>query len=226
MARSRQSGLSLVEMMVGIAVGLIVVAAASLMVAGQLADNRRLLLETQLQQDLRAAADLISRELRRAGFWRDVHRSTAAAAELQGRLENPYRAVSPEPGTDSTDLVSFSYADRQRTENNSVDDDERLGFRLNGITLETQLGNGNWQALTDPAVMRVTQFVVQPLLQEVTLECALACSPGGSVCPPRQQLRSYAIDIRAEAVHDSRVQRSIRTLVRLRNDLLIGECRD
>ena len=56
-ARAAQRGLSIVEMMVGIAVGLIVVAAATLMVAGQLADNRRLLLETQVQQDLRASAD-------------------------------------------------------------------------------------------------------------------------------------------------------------------------
>jgi len=35
----------------------------------QLGDNRRLLLEAQMQQDMRTAADLISRDLRRAGYW-------------------------------------------------------------------------------------------------------------------------------------------------------------
>ncbi len=53
--------------MVGIAVGLFIVAGATMVVTTQLGDNRRLLLETQLQQDLRATADIITRELRRAG---------------------------------------------------------------------------------------------------------------------------------------------------------------
>ncbi len=66
--RFSQAGLSLVEMMVGIAVGLIVVAGASLMMTSQVTQNSRLLQETQIQQDLRAAADLMMRDLRRAGF--------------------------------------------------------------------------------------------------------------------------------------------------------------
>ena len=68
-ARGRMRGLSLVELMVGVAVGLFVVAAAALMASGQLSDNRRLLLETQLQQDLRATVDIVTRELRRTGYW-------------------------------------------------------------------------------------------------------------------------------------------------------------
>ena len=59
-------GLSLIELMVGIAVGLFIVAAATVLVSGQLGENRRLMLDTQLQQDLRATADIITRELRRA----------------------------------------------------------------------------------------------------------------------------------------------------------------
>ncbi|MBL0296208.1 MAG: hypothetical protein IPQ21_03185 [Betaproteobacteria bacterium] len=54
--------------MVGITVGLFIVAAAAMLVTTQLGDNRRLLLETQVQQDLRATADIITRELRRAGL--------------------------------------------------------------------------------------------------------------------------------------------------------------
>ena len=68
-ARRRQRGLSIVELMVGMAIGLFVVAAASMLVVTQLSDNRRLTLETQVQQDLRATADIITRELRRAGHW-------------------------------------------------------------------------------------------------------------------------------------------------------------
>lgn len=66
-AMARQRGLSLVELLVGISVGLFVLAGATLLLSTQLGDNRRLLLETQLQQDLRATMDIITRELRRAG---------------------------------------------------------------------------------------------------------------------------------------------------------------
>jgi len=68
-SRGTQGGLSMVELMVGVAVGLFVVAGATVAVSNQLGDNRRLMLETQIQQDLRATADLIAKDLRRAGYW-------------------------------------------------------------------------------------------------------------------------------------------------------------
>lgn len=213
-------GLSVVEMMVGIAIGLVIVAAATLMVAGQLADNRRLLLETQLQQDLRAAADLVTRELRRAGYWKDVQRSTATPA-LTTRTTNPYAAI------DVLDNgLSFSHADKDRADDGVITNDEQLGFRLNRDAVESLLGGGNWQQLTDPAVLKVTRFVLGMRVDPVVLECPLACSPGATVCPPVQQLRTVTIDIAGEAAQDPRVQRSLRSVVRVRNDAIVGECRD
>ncbi|MCA1416895.1 prepilin-type N-terminal cleavage/methylation domain-containing protein, partial [Bradyrhizobium sp. NBAIM20] len=61
-------GLGLIELMVGITVGLIVAAGASLVAVNQINEHRRLMLEIQVQQDLRTAADLVQQELRRAGF--------------------------------------------------------------------------------------------------------------------------------------------------------------
>ena len=56
-ARRPPRGVSIVELMVGITIGLFILAAATVMLTSQLADNRRLLLEAQVQQDLRATAD-------------------------------------------------------------------------------------------------------------------------------------------------------------------------
>ena len=91
--RRAARGFSLVELMVGIAVGMFVVAAAAIMTSGQLTENRRLLLETQLQQDLRAAADIVARDLRRTGFW-IVARSGVPAPAGGTIAANPYGAVS------------------------------------------------------------------------------------------------------------------------------------
>ena len=61
-AATSQRGMSLVELMVGITVGLFIVAAATTLMANQLSDNRKLLVETQIQQDLRASMDIITRQ--------------------------------------------------------------------------------------------------------------------------------------------------------------------
>ena len=85
----RQRGLSIVELMVGVAIGLFVVAAASMLVVTQLSDNRRLTLETQVQQDLRATADIITRELRRAGHWGKARDGVWYRGQCGGRSRQP-----------------------------------------------------------------------------------------------------------------------------------------
>lgn len=226
MAR-RQRGLSIVELLVGIAVGLVVVAAATIMVAAQLADNRRLLLETQIQQDLRTTADLIARDLRRAGFWYDAPRGTAAGGAALGMLPNPYAAVAPADGAASAAELTYVYAHPSRTaDDNVVNDDEVYGFRLRNGVVESQLGRGNWQALTDAAALKVTRFLVTAHQESTPLPCPRACSPGGTPCPPVQSVRAYTIDIAGQATSDAEVRRSVRSHVRLRNDLVVGECRE
>ena len=226
-AAGRQRGLSIVELLVGVAVGLVVVAAATMMVSTQLADNRRLLLETQLQQDLRATADLVSRDLRRAGFWWNAQRRTVAgAAAAAGPLDNPYTAVLPADKGEVAQAVTYQYAHPNKVDDNLINDDERLGYRLSNGVIQTQLGAGNWQALTDAGALKITQFDITADTQDVPLACHLACSPGGTVCPPVQTVRSYTIDIAGEAVSDAAVKRSVRSHVRLRNDTIVGECRD
>lgn len=48
-ARRSDRGFTIVELMIGIAVGLFVVSGAALMFTSHLDDNRRLILETQIQ---------------------------------------------------------------------------------------------------------------------------------------------------------------------------------
>ena len=100
-------GLSLVELMVGITIGLIVVAGATLLTATQLSDNRRLLLETQVQQDLRAAADIIAREVRRGGYNAFAHSLTWDPDQpaLQP-IANPYRGLALNNGPE---VVTYRY---------------------------------------------------------------------------------------------------------------------
>jgi type IV pilus assembly protein PilW len=193
----------------------------------QLTDNRRLLVETQVQQDLRATADLIARDLRRAGFWWNAQRASAQGSGAAGTMANPYTDLLPADDGDTAQEVTYRYAHPNQVDDDAVADDERLGYRLRNSVIETQLGAGNWQAITDSGALKVTTFNVSLNKQDVPLACHLACSPGGgSVCPPVQSVRAYTIAIEGEAASDPAVKRSVRSHVRLRNDLIIGECRD
>ena len=217
-----QRGLTMVELLIGMAVGLFIVAAATSLMTGNLRENRNLLIESRLIQDLRTAADVITRDLRRAGYWA----AATAGVRIEGGaavLANPYVDVTPVGA--SADNTSFRFS-RDATENNTVDSNEQFAFRLRNGAVELQLGAGNWQALTDANTLTITEFSVTPTVEEVSLAsfCGAPCPAGSSTCPPRQQVRSLAVVIGGRATGDARITRTVRSLVRLRNDPIIGAC--
>ncbi len=215
-------GLSIVELMVGIAVGMFVLAGAAMVVTNQLTDNRRLLLETQIQQDLRAAMDIITRDVRRSGYWSDAYKAVSPTVTAVG---NPYTPAGV--FATNADTLAYTYShdyDRLIDENNTVDAHEQNGFTLNATrhTLDVQLAAGNFQALTDPDVVRITRFNAAFTTTPVDLPTCAAppCAAVNAACGGNSQLliRSVTLTIEGEAVHDPSVKRSLTSTVRLRND--------
>lgn len=208
--RAKQAGLSLVELLVGIAVGLFVVAASAMLVANQLSSNRRLLLETQIQQDLRASADIITREIRRAGY------SLAMDAWVwPGNVDasNPNQVIDLPSATE----VSFKY-------NRAAGENGPYGFRFDtaSSSIQTLLAGSGWQELTDRRTLKVTAFAITDQSPPATrLPCPKLCADGTKNCWPTHRVRDYRIDITGEAVHDAAVQRTLSTNVRLRNDAVV-----
>ena len=217
------AGFSLIELLVGLASGLFVVAAAIGLLTSHLQENRALVVETRLMQELRSAADRITRDLRRAGYWGDA---TAAVWQPDSASRvNPYLALAPTAAASNS--ASFRYS-RDPTENQAVDLNEEFGYRLRNGNIEVLLG-GSWQTLTDSGTLVVTAFNVSPQVNEQPLEqlCSRPCptEPAGD-CPPRLQVRRLDLQISARSAVDSRVVRTLQSSVRLRNDALTGACAD
>ncbi len=217
----RQRGFTLVELMVGSAAGLLVIAAASAGVLRDLREHQALRDEARLMQDLRHTAELVARDLRRSGLWQ------AAEAGLQ-RDDGSAGAANPyafDTASDLADGVRVRYS-RDVTENGTVDDEERFGFRLRSGVLQLQLGNGNWQALTDAQTLTVTGWQLVPQVEERPLDawCARACSGGSLTCPPRQQVVRVAVAITARSVRDPAVERRVTANARLRHMQVVGQC--
>jgi len=230
--RNAMRGLSLVELMVGVAVSLFIVAAAAMLVSSQLTDNRRLLLETQLQQDLRATADIITRDLRRAGFWNQASNGAPNA------VPSPSSFVTPSPmmamavsGAASSSTVHYKYSRESGT--------QAFGFRLNsaGVIEACQsdqdvapcgsgVGGNVWQALTDRNTVRITEFSIltqRPVTNtsnddDQLLPCPYPCADGTSACWPRIGVREFTVRIVGESRSDDSVTRTLSSSVRSRND--------
>lgn len=217
-----QRGLTLIELMVAMTIGLIVIAAALTFVGRHLRESRSAQVELRLMQDLRSATDLIGRDLRRAGHWGNSgagvwQRDTDALAT------NPYAFV-----TITSNDVAFNFS-RDLAENQTLDTNEQFGFRLRAGVVEFLLGNAKWQALTDANTVTITSFTVTPSVQHVSLEgmCASACSAAdtaSATCPPQQHIRSLNVALVGRAVTDASVMRSVQNQVRLRNDAITGKC--
>ena len=218
--RKHGLGLSVVELMVGLAAGMVVVAAAVSAMAHQAAASRRVLLEARLTQELRAAMHLLSLHVRRAGHWSE-------AAQGVWRANRPSPPTNPHTFTsESHDQLQFTYSSPAGEPHGTVASTDHFGFRLRQGVLDIQLGEDHWQPLTDPGLLQVTDLRLIPHDHERPLPaaCAHPCATSAGTCPPRVRVRELDIHLDARAIGDPAIGRHMTTHVRPRNAALIGRC--
>lgn len=215
----------MVELMVGVAVGLLVVAAASMLTATQLGDNRRMMLEMQVQQDLRAAVDTMTRDVRRSGVRYDAYNFVwveQRAGSLTGTGAETATILSASPGE-----IQYRYQRR------GVLSNAASGFQLSGTRLRFTSPNlRGWSELTDVKALTVTAFTVtsahadEPSPPTPSVEqripCPRLCPPGNDTsCWPVVKVRQFSMSVGATATSDAAVNRSLRTVVHPWNDELV-----
>jgi prepilin peptidase dependent protein B len=219
-ARVRQRGLSIIELLIGAAVGMAVISGAAMLTAKNLVGSRLLMAEARLNEDLRNAADLLTRDLRRAGYWGNAIKGTIAEGATSVTPKNPYSAAS----APSAQVVSYGFS-----RETSADDDkqaavETFGFRLEDNALQMDSGGG-WTDVTDKTSVKVTAFAITPTVTPISLGqyCPTVCTLGTPSCP-LMKIHTYAVHIEGTSVRDPDIKRSLRSTVRVRNDEVDGTC--
>lgn len=212
----RLRGFSLIELMIGITVGLFILLGASSIMVGQMGDHRRLALETRTEQDVRVVAEVLSRELQLAGMWNSPMSGVWSEA-------NPVLQANPNAEIIVADDGS-SVRYRRWLRN---DKDQAEGFKLEDSVLYRLNSAGAWQPLTDPETLLITQFHVRLVETKRSLasSCQLACD-GKEDCPPSASVREFVIKFEAHATHDASVRRNLDLRVRVRSDIVTGACRE
>jgi prepilin-type N-terminal cleavage/methylation domain-containing protein len=125
-------GFSLVELMVGLALGLALLACALGAWSVQLSASRQLLAQSQLMHELRTSLHIISRNLRRAAL-----EAPKAMTLLPGEYRFRYAPAGPK-------------------------NEQHLAYRLHDGALEVKIDAGSWQTLTDARSVRIRALHIVP----------------------------------------------------------------
>jgi len=150
----RQRGETLVGLLVGLAVGLLVLAGATSLLAQLYRTQNLSLQDHHAEQELQWAIELVARELANAQYvahaWKSRSPSTCEDAFCNGAED-----LRVAPGR-----IDFSL---DRDHNGAQDNDECSGLRLNAGALQvrTACSPEVWTPLTDSSVLRVTRLDAQ-----------------------------------------------------------------
>lgn len=156
-----QTGLSLVELMVGMVIGLLVIAAALSTSVTTNLGARNSLGSAKLNMELRGAMDTIISDIRRAGYCNVEVIDDFCDTNTDSDNVHDFMAIG------STDLVVhdngsciiYSYDDSGNGELATSSDYEYFGFKIEDGAIEVRNGgagdlancdNGSWEPITDP----------------------------------------------------------------------------
>lgn len=211
-----QAGMTLVELMVGLAIGLFISATALTLMLNQLREDRLLLQQSRLNSGLQAAADLVAHDLRRAGYRDQAESAIARSADDPAvSVENPYANIAW-PAADGGLALTYQGA---------ASGGDEVRFRLMSGVLKIHLDGGGYQPVTDPDALVLTDFSITPATEDLALGnfCEHACPATDASCP-HQVVRRFDLVLAARAPADATLTRELRTSVRVRNDLVTGRC--
>lgn len=211
----RSTGLTLTELMVALAVGLILLAGLTSAFVAMLHSNAENLKTVRLNQDLRAVMHLIVSDLRRAGYSGNAFDDMAigtGTAPNNDFMDSAHDMTIAQYGTEAANsCITYSYD----TDDNAVADspDDLFGWRLNDGTVERRQGallcsESGWQNITDEAAIQVSALTFTEITPDLPTGTAVT-------------VRDVEITLTGHLKGDSEVDRTLIETIRLRNDLII-----
>lgn len=221
--RSSQSGFSVMEVMISMALSLVVTSAMVALMSTSLGNTSRIVNMTKLSDDMRTTMQMLSRDVRRGSY-------NAKAVYCYGNEDCATDGTVTLAGdiTIGADGNCFTYLLDRDHDGDSTENDAG-GFRwvnTGGVgVLQMWIGDAsaacdgaddaNWAAVTDPDSMDILQFAVDDDLSytEVIFD--------NGVDTISQRVRKLRIQMQAQLVIDNDIQRGIEDVITVRNDLLL-----
>ena len=158
----QQRGASLVELMIAMALGLAALAAMTSLVGYGIGMNARLLANSRLNEEVNAIGQLLTRDIKRAGYNADTIAMVTDPAASPSLFANSL-VVSELPGEAANSCLIFAYDRNSNGLVDTVGTNENFGFRLNDGAVEIRIGGAacadlGWQSLSDTSVVNITDL--------------------------------------------------------------------
>ena len=217
--RSGESGFTLIELMIGLLIGLIVLSGATYIFVITVKSSRDVMYSARLNQELAAAVSIITGDIRRAGAWRQVAGNSS-----------PYSDIGLDFKVISASCVLYNY---DEDGNGAIEPDEYHGVRLQNSVLELKylgtttnmsdcsLLTDQWVPITDDNFMAVTEatFTDESVcLINGTVSAAAPACPSSVGSDEVGFVRKVSVKIKAEVNSDRDWKKTVEESVRLRND--------
>jgi type IV pilus assembly protein PilW len=222
-----QTGVTLMEIMIGLALSLVVTTSMVVLMSNSLGTTTRVIQMTQLSDELRNSISMMTRDLRRANYSANAAYCYANSDCGVDGAANQTALLVP-----SDQCMSFNL---DRNQDGDASTDDAGAFRRNedgGVGfLEMWVGGsgegedpcglgGSWLRLTDPNIVDIDVFAITL----VNLQDSLAEDGGATLT---QNTREVNIQIggrlRIDENDSSRpeIRREIEDTIRVRNDFLV-----
>lgn len=183
LSRQRQKGLTIVELLVGLAVGVLVIGGAITMYTGSIRSSTETLRASKLNQEVAALMNVITNDVRRAGYWEfagpvdfednPFNQPNATALVVIDDMTND--AVQAARGQGTCLVYAYDATYQAGNTPNAIDSTDLFGFRLNGTVVQMRESgvvdgascvggtcnscqNGTWRNVTDPNLIEITDL--------------------------------------------------------------------
>ncbi len=182
-ARNSQHGVTLLELLIGMFVGVIVVDGAIAMYASSVRSSGDTLKASKLNQEISTLLHVIGNDIRRAGFWGSILTNAtdqnpfnqSGATTLVVRDDMVNDVVQPATGQGSCIVYAYDATFLPGNIAGTIETTDLFGFRLNGSVVQMRqtgvvdgisciggtcdsCNNGIWQDVTDPDLIEITQL--------------------------------------------------------------------
>ena len=210
-----QAGFSLVELMVGMTVGIVLMAAVVALTVSVLRTNAETVTVAKLTQEGRAIGDLIAREVRRARYSGNFRQFVGAAGTLPNQFGVIQVGATNVPTAGSADCIRFAY---DADDDGTLDTDEvKVISRFNGAVYFDQATTyATAVCVTDAASAAAALRVSSPDVNVTSLTFSSNSVNGALAANPNR----LDVSFRLALVGDAAITRRFDQSIQLRNPFL------
>lgn len=229
---ANNGGFTLIELMIGAAVSLVVMAGVANVFVSTVKSSSETLKASKLNQDLQAIMNIMTDDIRRTGYWNSLA-SGAAPINQFTDTENLYL-------NNTEDCILYSYDNDTdgAIPAQPINSNERYGFKLDEGNIKmrrsghnmTDCEDGYWNRLNDERTEEITALTFSPDFKCINKDdhttVTTACSsppPGTTSGETLVEVRHIKISMTGTLKGDNTVTKNIESSVRIRNDRIFTQ---